>query len=74
MGDLLLVLKFFWFFLVFLISSYSGLFYFGNFSCIAAKGEDAQDCQKFAKYYRALCPGEWVCKINAFAQYEFFSL
>lgn len=28
--------------------------------CIAAKGEDAPECDKFAKYYRALCPGEWV--------------
>ncbi|KAI4366563.1 hypothetical protein MLD38_022425 [Melastoma candidum] len=32
--------------------------------CIAAKGEDAQECQKFAKYYRALCPGEWVDRWN----------
>ncbi|CAN6466870.1 unnamed protein product [Victoria cruziana] len=29
--------------------------------CIAAKGEDAAECNKFAKYYRSLCPGEWVC-------------
>ncbi|KAB1220277.1 Cytochrome c oxidase subunit 6b-1 [Morella rubra] len=28
--------------------------------CIAAKGEGAPECDKFAKYYRALCPGEWV--------------
>ncbi|CAN0889957.1 Cytochrome c oxidase subunit 6b-3 [Linum grandiflorum] len=27
--------------------------------CVAAKGEDATDCQKFSKYYRSLCPGEW---------------
>ncbi|KAI4339749.1 hypothetical protein MLD38_024657 [Melastoma candidum] len=32
--------------------------------CVAAKGEDAQECQKFAKYYRALCPGEWVDRWN----------
>ncbi|KAL3514208.1 hypothetical protein ACH5RR_026925 [Cinchona calisaya] len=32
--------------------------------CIAAKGEDASECQKFAKYYRALCPGEWVDRWN----------
>ena len=29
--------------------------------CVAAKGEDASECDKFAKYYRSLCPGEWVC-------------
>ncbi|KAF8411421.1 hypothetical protein HHK36_003970 [Tetracentron sinense] len=27
--------------------------------CIAAKGEDATECDKFARYYRSLCPGEW---------------
>ncbi|KAF3338521.1 Cytochrome c oxidase subunit 6b-2 [Carex littledalei] len=27
--------------------------------CVNAKGEDSDDCMKFAKYYRALCPGEW---------------
>ncbi|KAI3442782.1 uncharacterized protein J3R85_001051 [Psidium guajava] len=32
--------------------------------CIAAKGEDAQDCQKFAKYYRSLCPSEWIDRWN----------
>ncbi|XP_020257443.1 cytochrome c oxidase subunit 6b-3-like [Asparagus officinalis] len=32
--------------------------------CIAAKGEDAPECNKFAKYYRALCPGEWVDRWN----------
>lgn len=31
------------------------------FRCIAAKGEGAPECDKFAKYYRSLCPGEWVC-------------
>ena len=34
-----------------------------GFRCIAQKGEDAAECNKFAKYYRALCPGEWVCTI-----------
>ncbi|KAG5245800.1 cytochrome oxidase [Salix suchowensis] len=29
--------------------------------CVAAKGEDASECDKFAKYYRSLCPSEWVC-------------
>ncbi|MCH92419.1 cytochrome c oxidase subunit 6B-1-like, partial [Trifolium medium] len=28
--------------------------------CVAAKGDDAPECDKFAKYYRALCPGEWT--------------
>ncbi|KAK1264044.1 Cytochrome c oxidase subunit 6b-1 [Acorus gramineus] len=32
--------------------------------CIAAKGEGASECDKFAKYYRALCPGEWVERWN----------
>ncbi|XP_010521174.1 PREDICTED: cytochrome c oxidase subunit 6b-1-like [Tarenaya hassleriana] len=32
--------------------------------CVAAKGEDAQECDKFAKYYRSLCPSEWVERWN----------
>ncbi|XP_030950059.1 cytochrome c oxidase subunit 6b-1 [Quercus lobata] len=32
--------------------------------CIAAKGEGAPECDKFSKYYRALCPGEWVDRWN----------
>ncbi|KAL9263553.1 Cytochrome c oxidase subunit 6b-1-like protein [Drosera capensis] len=32
--------------------------------CIAAKGEDAPECNRFAKYYRSLCPGEWVDRWN----------
>ncbi|KAH0652189.1 hypothetical protein KY289_029867 [Solanum tuberosum] len=34
--------------------------------CVAAKGDEAADCERFAKYYRALCPGEWtqVCYIS----------
>ncbi|KAG6784300.1 hypothetical protein POTOM_009991 [Populus tomentosa] len=28
--------------------------------CVAAKGEGASECDKFAKYYRSLCPSEWV--------------
>jgi hypothetical protein len=28
--------------------------------CAAEKGEDAKECQKYAKYYRSLCPAEWV--------------
>ncbi|KAA3453893.1 Cytochrome c oxidase, subunit VIb [Gossypium australe] len=33
-------------------------------SCVAAKGEGAPECDKFAKYYRALCPGEWIDRWN----------
>ncbi|CAL5016125.1 unnamed protein product [Urochloa decumbens] len=29
-----------------------------------AKGDETADCEKFAKYYRSLCPGEWVEKWN----------
>ncbi|XP_010914058.1 cytochrome c oxidase subunit 6b-3 [Elaeis guineensis] len=32
--------------------------------CLNAKGEDAAECQKFARYYRSLCPGEWIEKWN----------
>ncbi|KAK9930438.1 hypothetical protein M0R45_027475 [Rubus argutus] len=32
--------------------------------CIAAKGEEAPECDKFKKYYRSLCPGEWVERWN----------
>ncbi|KAK8921032.1 Cytochrome c oxidase subunit 6b-1 [Platanthera zijinensis] len=32
--------------------------------CIAAKGDDASECSKFAKYYRSLCPGEWIDRWN----------
>lgn len=32
--------------------------------CVAAKGEDAPECEKFQKYYRSLCPGEWVERWN----------
>ncbi|KAF3487756.1 hypothetical protein F2Q69_00054588 [Brassica cretica] len=28
--------------------------------CVAAKGDDAPECDKFSKFYRSLCPGEWV--------------
>uniref|UniRef100_A0A453B298 Cytochrome c oxidase subunit n=1 Tax=Aegilops tauschii subsp. strangulata TaxID=200361 RepID=A0A453B298_AEGTS len=31
--------------------------------CVAAKGDDAPECEKFAKYYRSLCPSEWVCAL-----------
>ncbi|XP_021866341.1 cytochrome c oxidase subunit 6b-1 [Spinacia oleracea] len=32
--------------------------------CTAAKGEDAPECDKFAKFYRSLCPGEWIDRWN----------
>nr|XP_043615996.1 cytochrome c oxidase subunit 6b-3-like [Erigeron canadensis] len=32
--------------------------------CVAAKGEGAPECDRFAKYYRSLCPGEWVDRWN----------
>ncbi|KAJ6391479.1 hypothetical protein OIU77_025454 [Salix suchowensis] len=32
--------------------------------CVAAKGEGASECDKFAKYYRSLCPSEWVERWN----------
>ncbi|CAA7395139.1 unnamed protein product [Spirodela intermedia] len=32
--------------------------------CINAKGEGAPECDKFAKYYRSLCPSEWVERWN----------
>ncbi|XAR62135.1 Cytochrome-c oxidase [Bertholletia excelsa] len=32
--------------------------------CLAAKGESAPECNKFAKYYRSLCPGEWIERWN----------
>lgn len=32
--------------------------------CINAKGEDAPECNKFAKFYRSLCPGEWIDNWN----------
>lgn len=32
--------------------------------CVAEKGEDSEKCEKYAKYYRSLCPGDWVDKWN----------
>ncbi|CAH9053189.1 unnamed protein product [Cuscuta epithymum] len=32
--------------------------------CVASKGDSAPECDKFAKYYRSLCPGEWVDRWN----------
>ena len=32
--------------------------------CKAQQGEDAEECEKYAKYYRSLCPTEWVEKWN----------
>ncbi|CAN6542788.1 unnamed protein product [Malus baccata var. baccata] len=38
--------------------------YIEHHRCIAAKGEGAPECDKFAKFYRSLCPGEWVERWN----------
>lgn len=32
--------------------------------CVRAKGEDDPECNKYARYYRSLCPGEWIDKWN----------
>ncbi|KAG8079695.1 hypothetical protein GUJ93_ZPchr0007g4662 [Zizania palustris] len=32
--------------------------------CVAAKGEGDPECEKFAKYYRSLCPGKWIERWN----------
>ncbi|CAN6465898.1 unnamed protein product [Victoria cruziana] len=32
--------------------------------CIQAKWEGAPECDKFARYYRSLCPSEWIQKWN----------
>ncbi|CAN6887162.1 unnamed protein product [Brassica oleracea] len=32
--------------------------------CVAAKGDEAPECDKFSKFYRSLCPGEWVDRWN----------
>ncbi|EOA38529.1 hypothetical protein CARUB_v10010326mg [Capsella rubella] len=32
--------------------------------CVAAKGDEAPECDKFAKFYRSLCPSEWVDRWN----------
>ncbi|XP_072953402.1 cytochrome c oxidase subunit 6b-2-like [Typha angustifolia] len=30
--------------------------------CLIAKGKEGGECEKFAKYYRSLCPVEWIEK------------
>ncbi|XP_010278031.1 PREDICTED: cytochrome c oxidase subunit 6b-2 isoform X2 [Nelumbo nucifera] len=32
--------------------------------CLQAKGEESGECDKFARYYRSLCPGEWIERWN----------
>ncbi|KAI3974649.1 hypothetical protein MKX01_029639 [Papaver californicum] len=32
--------------------------------CIRAKGKDAPECEKFARYYRSLCASEWIERWN----------
>jgi cytochrome c oxidase subunit 6b len=34
--------------------------------CVNDKGDETADCEKFAKYYRSLCPGEWVSACAVF--------
>ena len=34
--------------------------------CANDKGDETADCEKFAKYYRSLCPGEWVSACAVF--------
>ncbi|XP_023542926.1 cytochrome c oxidase subunit 6b-3-like isoform X2 [Cucurbita pepo subsp. pepo] len=38
--------------------------YLDYHSCVRKKGEHAPECHKFAKYYRSLCPAEWIEKWN----------
>nr|AFK39313.1 unknown [Medicago truncatula] len=35
--------------------------------CMTVKGENSGECEKFAKYYRSLCPGEWMqnCRLTS---------
>ncbi|XP_044947242.1 cytochrome c oxidase subunit 6b-3-like [Hordeum vulgare subsp. vulgare] len=40
--------------------------------CVSAKGDEAAKCEKFAKYYRSLCPAEWVDKWNEQRENETF--
>ncbi|XP_035551674.1 cytochrome c oxidase subunit 6b-2-like [Juglans regia] len=39
--------------------------------CLAAKAESGE-CEKFAKYYRSICPGEWVDRWNEQREYGSF--
>ncbi|KAJ7547083.1 hypothetical protein O6H91_08G068300 [Diphasiastrum complanatum] len=32
--------------------------------CVKEKGEDNSDCEKYARWYRSLCPGEWIERWN----------
>ena len=43
--------------------------------CVAAKGDDAPECDKFAKFYRSLCPSEWVYILISFLHlsWDFFT-
>lgn len=45
-----------------------------EFRCLNAKGDDAGVCEKFAKYYRSLCPGEWVSISFYFWQLPLFAM
>eukprot|EP00230_Micromonas_polaris_P003091 CAMPEP_0119210216 /NCGR_PEP_ID=MMETSP1327-20130426/2088_1 /TAXON_ID=38833 /ORGANISM="Micromonas pusilla, Strain RCC2306" /LENGTH=112 /DNA_ID=CAMNT_0007207205 /DNA_START=26 /DNA_END=364 /DNA_ORIENTATION=- len=32
--------------------------------CKAQNGEDDEECEKYARYYRSMCPTDWVNKWN----------
>ncbi|KAE8776626.1 thioredoxin-like 3-1, chloroplastic [Hordeum vulgare] len=32
--------------------------------CVSAKGDEAAECEKFVKYYRSLCPAEWILGVE----------
>ncbi|KAL3737851.1 hypothetical protein ACJRO7_019389 [Eucalyptus globulus] len=34
--------------------------YLEHIRCIQEKGENAPECEKFARYYRSICPSEWI--------------
>ncbi|KAH7294586.1 hypothetical protein KP509_27G008400 [Ceratopteris richardii] len=32
--------------------------------CVSVKGQEDSDCDKYARYYRSLCPSEWIERWN----------
>ena len=39
-------------------------FPFPHLRCKAQNGEDDEECEKYARYYRSMCPTDWVTKWN----------